>query len=52
VIDPSVKAGTPVHSPGLCVQIVYNDRTETIGPPPPPTIDVTPERDALESPAR
>jgi hypothetical protein len=55
VIDPSVKAGTPMHSPGLCVQIVYNDgRLETIGPRPAPPLQIEgeAERDALEPPGR
>jgi hypothetical protein len=44
------------HAPGLVVQIINSTsgRVETtIGPrPPTPIIDVTPEREALETPAR
>jgi hypothetical protein len=43
--------GARQPAPGLIVQIVHsNGSTETIGPPPPPMIDVTPEREALEPP--
>jgi hypothetical protein len=48
--DPAVRAGAITAAPGLIVQIVHsNGSTETIGPPPAPMIDVSPER-ALEPP--
>ena len=45
--------GVTRHAPGMVVVIQYNDgRSETIGAPLAPMVDVTPEREALEPPAR
>jgi hypothetical protein len=54
LVDPSLGVRAPQHAPGLVVQIVnYDGSVQTFPPaPPPPMIDVTPERDALEPPAR
>jgi hypothetical protein len=51
LVEPSARAGTHMHSPGLIVQIINADGrvAQTIGPPAPaPMIDATPEREALE----
>jgi hypothetical protein len=49
LVDPSVRAGTTMHAPGLVVQIINTagEVTQEIGSRPvPPLIDVTPEREA------
>jgi hypothetical protein len=53
LIDPSGPAALQRHSPGLIVQIINTagEVTQEIGArPPPPLIDVTPEREASYDP--